>query len=148
MALWLGAVRCKHRRRSAIAVTSSEHKADSLREVGADEVIVSADLQFHKQVKALSDGGVHLSFDCVGPPTLHGSIRSLRPMGRVVVCGNVSVTRHEFNPGYFILTEVSVAGTSSCTCCGRRPDARRFRTRRTTIKRYAAFKNARTLCER
>ncbi len=98
----------------AIAITSSPHKAEVLREVGADEVVVSPTLSFHKEVQALT-GGAQLCLDCVGPPTLHSAIRCLRPMGRVVVCGNVSVTRHEINPGYFILTEVSLSGTSSCT---------------------------------
>jgi acryloyl-coenzyme A reductase len=98
-----------------LAVTSSEHKADKLREVGADDVVISTDLKFHREVKALSDGGVHVVLDCVGPPTLNSSIRSLRPMGTVVACGNVTVTRHEINPGYFILSEVGVVGTSGCT---------------------------------
>ena len=98
-----------------LAVTSSEAKAEAIREHGADDVIVSTDLAFHKEVKSKTDGGVHLVLDCVGVPTLNAAIRSVRPMGRVVVAGNVTVERHEVNPGYLILNEVSIGGTSGCT---------------------------------
>ena len=97
-----------------IAVTSSAAKVDTLRAYGADEVVVSADLAFHKEVKRRT-GGVHVAFDCVGEPTINASIRSVRAMGRVVVAGNVTIGRAEVNPGYFILNEVAFMGTSGCT---------------------------------
>jgi D-arabinose 1-dehydrogenase-like Zn-dependent alcohol dehydrogenase len=93
-----------------IAVTSSPAKAETLRAHGAHEVVVSADGRFNKQVKA-----VHVVLECVGAPTLEASIRSLLPMGRVVVAGNVTVERAAINPGYFILNEVGVLGTHGCT---------------------------------
>jgi D-arabinose 1-dehydrogenase-like Zn-dependent alcohol dehydrogenase len=98
-----------------IAVTSSESKASALRKRGADEVVVSADGAFHKQVRRLTDGGVHLVLDCVGVPTLNASLRSCRPMGRVVICGNVTIEHQRINPGYFILNEIDMMGTSGCT---------------------------------
>ncbi len=98
-----------------IAITSSEAKITGLTAAGADEVIVSADSNFHKQVRAKTGGGVHVVLDCVGAPTLNSSIRSVLPMGRVVLCGNVTVARHDINPGYFILNEIELTGTSSCT---------------------------------
>ena len=97
-----------------IAVTSSEAKKEALEKFGA-EVIVSADLAFHKLVKGMTDGGVNVVLDCVGAPTLNASIRSVKPMGRVVVAGNVTIARHEVNPGYMILNEVALLGTSGCT---------------------------------
>jgi alcohol dehydrogenase len=42
-------------------------------------------------------------------------------MGRVVVAGNVTIESQSVNPGYLILNEVSIAGTSGCT----REDLRR-----------------------
>jgi D-arabinose 1-dehydrogenase-like Zn-dependent alcohol dehydrogenase len=98
----------------AVAVTSSAQKEAALREHGADEVVVAPGLAFHKEVQART-GGVHLVLDCVGAPTLNSAIRSVRPMGRVVVAGNVTVERHAINPGYLILNEVSLAGTSACS---------------------------------
>ncbi len=92
-----------------IAVTSSEAKVDALRSYGADEVVVSPDGAFHKKIKR-----VHVVLECVGAPTMHASIKSVVPMGRVVVCGNVTISRAEINPGYFILQEVSLMGTHVC----------------------------------
>ena len=97
-----------------VAVTSSQAKVDSLRARGAEEVVVSTDLAFHKQVKQLT-GGVDVAFDCVGEPTLNASVRSLKPMGRCVVAGNVTVSRFELNPGLMILNELSLSGTSACS---------------------------------
>lgn len=97
-----------------IAVTSSEAKVETLRAHGADDVVVSRDLAFHKDVRALTRGGVHVSLDCVGAPTLNASLRSLRPMGRCVVVGNVTIERAEVNPGLLILREYSLAGASGC----------------------------------
>lgn len=98
-----------------LAVTSSAQKAASLGEAGADDVIVSAKLSFHAEVKQRTGGGVHVVLDCVGGPTLNSSIRSVRPMGRVVVAGNVTVEHQTINPGYFILNEVTLSGTSGCS---------------------------------
>jgi acryloyl-coenzyme A reductase len=95
------------------AVTSSPAKADALREAGADEVVVSEDGAFHKQVRGR--GGVDIVLDCVGAPTLNASVRSLKPMGRVVVLGNVTIERAEVNPGLLILSELSLAGSSGCS---------------------------------
>jgi D-arabinose 1-dehydrogenase-like Zn-dependent alcohol dehydrogenase len=36
-------------------------------------------------------------------------------MGRVVVAGNVTVEHQSINPGYFILNEVTLSGTSGCS---------------------------------
>jgi acryloyl-coenzyme A reductase len=94
-----------------VAVTSSAAKAEELRRRGADEVLVSADHAFHKQARGL---GVDVVLDCVGAPTLNASLRSLRPMGRLVVAGNVTTSRAEVNPGLLILSELSIAGTSGC----------------------------------
>jgi D-arabinose 1-dehydrogenase-like Zn-dependent alcohol dehydrogenase len=95
-----------------IAVSSSASKASALRARGADEVIVSPDLSFHKQAREM---GVDVVLDCVGAPTLNSAIRCVRPMGRVVVAGNVTIASHEVNPGYLILNEVALFGSSACS---------------------------------
>ena len=105
-----------------VAITSSESKAEFLRQSGADHVVVSAPrsgerssaMTFHKEVKRLT-GGVHVALDCVGDITLNSSIRSLRPMGRCVVAGNITTGRYELNPGLAILNELTLCGTSGCT---------------------------------
>lgn len=97
----------------AIAVTSSDDKAAVLRGFGADDVIVSPDLNFHKAALSAT-GGVHVAIDCVGAPTLNSSLRSLRPTGRAVLLGNVTTERAEINPGFVILNELSVIGSAGC----------------------------------
>jgi D-arabinose 1-dehydrogenase-like Zn-dependent alcohol dehydrogenase len=98
-----------------VAVTSSASKAEALTRAGAHDVVISADLSFHKEVKRRTAGGVDVALDCVGAPTLNASIRSLRPMGRCIVAGNVTVARFEINPGLAILSELTLAGTSGCS---------------------------------
>jgi acryloyl-coenzyme A reductase len=95
-----------------VAVTSSPDKAAALRARGADEVLVSPDLAFHKQAKPL---GIDVVLDCVGAPTLNSAIRAVRPMGRVVVAGNVTIESFSVNPGYLILNEVQLSGSSACS---------------------------------
>ena len=100
-----------------VAVTSSPAKAAALRAAGADEVVVAPAADFHKQVRGA--GGVHVVLDCVGQPTLNASLRSLRPMGRAVVIGNVTASassgRAEVNPGLLIVNELGLVGSSGCS---------------------------------
>lgn len=98
-----------------VAVTTSEAKVDALRQMGAEDVVVSRDLAFHKDVKARTTTGVDVALDCVGAPTFNASLRSLRPLGRLVIIGNVTITHTEVNPGLLILREPSITGSSGCT---------------------------------
>lgn len=95
---------------TVVAVTSSQTKAEILRMYGADDVVVSTDGAFNRRVD-----GVDVVLECVGVPTLEASVRSCRPMGRVVVAGNVTVDRYPVNPGYLILNEIAIVGTHGCT---------------------------------
>ncbi|CAB1369630.1 quinone oxidoreductase family protein [Denitratisoma oestradiolicum] len=98
------------------AVTSSVAKADSLRALGADHVIVNGTGDFHKQVMAETGGeGVDAAIDCVGAPTLNGCLRSLRAHGRVVVVGNVDARRFELNLGYILVRSLSIIGSDNIT---------------------------------
>jgi acryloyl-coenzyme A reductase len=98
-----------------IALTSSEAKVAPLRALGADEVIVSRDGAFQREVLNRSDGGVDVALDLVGAPTFNGALRSLKPGGRIVVVGNITVERLEVNPGYLIMRDLTVSGSSGAT---------------------------------
>lgn len=99
-----------------IAVTSSETKVDLIRNAGADEVIVAPDLTFASEVKRLTDGrGCELVIEVVGERTLDQSIRALRKGGRVVLTGNITGRKGEITPAHFILKEISLIGTRTCT---------------------------------
>ena len=98
------------------AVTSSEAKAEALRGIGADQVIVNAGGDFHKQVLKETGGkGVDVAIDCVGSPTLNGCLRSLRAYGRVVVVGNVDTRRLELNLCYLLQRSLRIIGSDNVT---------------------------------
>ncbi len=99
-----------------VAVTGSPAKVDALRRVGADEVVLAPpDGAFHKEVMSRTDGGAAIALELVGAPTFNASLRSLKIGGRLVIVGNVTTERVEVNPGYLILRELSMCGSSSAT---------------------------------
>ncbi|MDX1745408.1 MAG: zinc-binding dehydrogenase [Halobacteriales archaeon] len=70
------------------ATTSSEEKADFLRDLGADHVIDYTSESFEERVRDLTDGnGVDLVYNNVGGDTWVKSMRSLANGGRLVTSG-------------------------------------------------------------
>lgn len=99
-----------------IGVTSSQARAGAVLRAGADEVIVAPDRRFARSAKAFSDGiGVDAVIEVVGGPTLMESIHSLVPGGRLVLVGNVLGEEAKIWPAHFILKELTMIGTKSCT---------------------------------
>jgi D-arabinose 1-dehydrogenase-like Zn-dependent alcohol dehydrogenase len=95
-----------------IATTSSEHKADMLREAGAHHVIAAPDGQFHKAVRELTGGvGAEAVIEIAGGPTFGSSMRSLAAGGRLVAVGNVQPGPVQLNPALPILKEIEVIGS-------------------------------------
>jgi len=95
-----------------IAVTSSEAKAARLREAGAQEVIVSPDLKFAREVRRKTAGrGADVVLEITGALTFDQSLRSLAPGGRLVVVGNLETRTVEVNPGLVILKELEIIGS-------------------------------------
>ena len=73
-----------------LAVTSSPHKAQTLADYGADEVIETGELDFAEIVMALTgDEGADVVIDTVGTATLRSSVRSLAQYGRLALLGEV-----------------------------------------------------------
>lgn len=98
------------------AVTSSGQKVQHLKAFGADHVLVNGDGKFHKELLALRNGkGVDAVIDCVGTPTLNGSLRSLRPYGMVVVVGNVDGEKYALNLGLLAVNALKVIGSDNVT---------------------------------
>jgi D-arabinose 1-dehydrogenase-like Zn-dependent alcohol dehydrogenase len=99
-----------------VAVSTSREKIEPLRALGCDQVILAPpDGAFQREAMRATDGGAHIALELVGAPTFNASLRSLRIGGRLVLIGNVTAERVEVNPGYVILRELSVLGSSGAT---------------------------------
>lgn len=76
---------------SVIATVGSPEKAEYVRSLGADKVILYRDQSFLKEVKAWGDGkGVDVVYDSLGKSTIADSIKATRPRGLCVLYGNTT----------------------------------------------------------
>lgn len=100
---------------TVVAVVSSDHGASVALAAGADEVIVSAERRFAKELRARLGRQADIVLEVIGAPTLRESLHAVRPGGRVVVVGNVEGQEVPIPPAYLILKEISLIGTKSCT---------------------------------
>jgi NADPH:quinone reductase-like Zn-dependent oxidoreductase len=92
-----------------IAVTGSEAKAEALRKVGADHVVVSPRGDFAGDVKTLTDGaGADVVVENVGATFLPSSLKSLRKGGRLVLLGDLTGGPASINPAMILLRELSL----------------------------------------
>jgi NADPH:quinone reductase len=74
-----------------IGVTSSETKAEFVREAGADEVVISKKVDVAKEARRITDGrGVSVVFDGVGKDTFAENLDSLALGGYLVIYGQSS----------------------------------------------------------
>lgn len=89
------------------AVIRNRQNEPFVADLGADEVVVTDGVAIHKAVRGRFDAAL----ECVGQPTFNGSLRALRPGGRMVVIGNVSPQRAQVNLGYIILNSVHISGS-------------------------------------
>lgn len=100
----------------AIAVTSSEEKAEIVRQAGADEVIISRDLKFSGEVwRRTGKQGVDVVLENVVSDTFGESLRSVAQNATVVVLGNISAKRVEIDPGLVIARRIHIAGSGNAT---------------------------------
>lgn len=100
-----------------IAQTTSQEKAATLLELGADAVVM-ADRggDFSDDVKALTDGeGVDCVLDTVGTPVFTSARRSLARGGRWVLVGQVNGDFVPFNPAQLFLKGISMLSATSAT---------------------------------
>jgi NADPH2:quinone reductase len=82
-----------------IGVTSTQQKAEFVREAGADEVIISKQSDIAKEARRITEGrGVNVVYDGVGKDTFDASLDSLAPGGYLVVYGQSSGYVPPFDP--------------------------------------------------
>jgi NADPH:quinone reductase-like Zn-dependent oxidoreductase len=98
---------------TVLATTRSAGKADALREVGADHVILD-DGAISERVRDLLPGGVDATLDLVGAPTLRDSLNATRVQGVVCSAGYLSNEWivPDFYPAGFLSRGVRLAGYS------------------------------------
>ena len=107
---------CKSAGARVITVTSSPDKAPFLKQYGADEVISAPDLNFHEQVKELTDGeGVDVVVDCVGAPTFPSGFRSIAKAGRYLFVGAIDSNEIHISPALIFRKAISIHGPASTT---------------------------------
>jgi acryloyl-coenzyme A reductase len=103
-------------RAHVIAITSSEAKAESIRQAGADEVVVSPDLQFSREVWRLTQKqGVDIVLENVVTGTFSESLRSTAQNAMIVVLGNIGTRPVELDPGMVIVRRTRIAGSGNAT---------------------------------
>lgn len=76
---------------TVIGTTSTEEKAQLVREAGADHIILYTQTDFESETKRLTDGrGVDVVYDSVGKTTFEKSLNVLRLRGMLVLFGQSS----------------------------------------------------------
>lgn len=98
-----------------VAITSSADKAERIRALGADEVVVvKRGQEWSGEVKKLTDGrGAEVVIEGVGSATFPSSFRALAKGGRLVFVGEISGQPAQFNAALMIYKEAWLTGAQS-----------------------------------
>lgn len=76
---------------SVVATVGSPEKAEFVRSLGADKIILYRDTPFLQEVKSWGDGkGVDVVYDAIGRATIEDSIKATRVRGLCVLYGNTT----------------------------------------------------------
>lgn len=76
-------------------------------------MVVAPDGRFDKDPAVR--GQMDMAFEAVGGPTFQASLRSLRRAGRLVLVGNVSVSKEPLALGLMIINGLEIIGADGCT---------------------------------
>lgn len=103
----------KHLGARVIGTVSTDEKAATIKQLGADFVINYAATPFLPEVKRLTEGrGVDLAFDAVGQTTLKDTVDALAPRGTAVSYGSASGIPPAIEPFTLIPQAKRLAGGS------------------------------------
>jgi NADPH:quinone reductase len=92
-----------------VAVTSTEEKAEFARQAGADEAVLVEG--FREAVRELTGGaGVDVVVDVVGGDLMTDSLRSLAPLGRLLVLGFTGGDIPQVKVNRLLLNNIDVRG--------------------------------------
>jgi NADPH:quinone reductase len=103
----------RHLGATAIGTTSSEEKARTAREAGAEHVIVYTEEDFVAETKRITNGhGADLIIDGVGQSTFKGDLEAVALRGHIVIFGSASGPAEPISPNALMGRSVSVSGGS------------------------------------
>lgn len=103
----------RHLGATVIGTTSSEEKARTAREAGAEHVIVYTDEDFVAETKRITkDHGADLIIDGVGKSTFKGDLEAVAIRGQIVIFGAASGPADPISPNALMGRAVSVSGGS------------------------------------
>ncbi|MFN4032439.1 MAG: zinc-binding dehydrogenase [Fimbriimonadales bacterium] len=94
-----------------IATASNAAKLEQCRALGADFTVNHSDPEWHKQVRAATEGeGVDVVFEHVGQVVFDACIRLLNKGGRLVTCGATTGGAAQFDIRYVFSRELEILG--------------------------------------
>ncbi len=103
----------KHLGARVLGTVSSEQKAKTAREAGADEVIIYTEQDFVKESKCLTDDkGPDFIIDGVGKDTFTKDLQAVRTRGHVVIFGSASGPAEPVLPNSLQARSITVSGGS------------------------------------
>jgi len=103
----------RHLGATVIGTTSTEEKARTVREAGAEHVIVYSDEDFVAETKRITNGhGADLVIDGVGKSTFKGDLEAVAIRGHIVVFGASSGPIDPISPNALTGRSISVSGGS------------------------------------
>jgi len=103
----------RHLGATVIGTTSTEEKARTAREQGAEHVIVYTDEDFVAETKRITGGhGADLIIDGVGKTTFKGDLEAVAARGHIVIFGAASGPADPISPNALMPRAVSLSGGS------------------------------------
>jgi NADPH:quinone reductase-like Zn-dependent oxidoreductase len=100
-----------------LATTSSDVKAEKLRELGADGVLnYRSDPEWARAARELAGGPIDLIAEVGGADTLEASLRLIRPGGTIALIGVLSGAKASINLPLAVMRQVRLQGVT----CGHR----------------------------
>jgi NADPH2:quinone reductase len=116
----------KHLGATVIGTTSTEEKARTAREAGAEHVIVYTDEDFVAETKRITKGhGADLIIDGVGKSTFKGDLEAAALRGHIVIFGAASGPGDPISPNALMPRSISLSGGRLANFIGTRQELMR-----------------------
>ena len=101
----------KHLGAHVIGTVSTEEKAESAREAGADHVILYTKQDFAIETRRVTKGrGADLIIDGVGKSTFKGNMETIAIRGQIIVFGATSGAADPISPNALMTRSISISG--------------------------------------